>query len=154
MIDVLTFAAAIGAGLVAGIFFAFSSFVMKALARIPAPQGIAAMQSINVVVINPVFMAAFLGTGVACAALALLSLFRWSEPGSALRLTGGLLYLLGTLFATMAKNVPQNNALAGVDPGSDEGVRVWSGYVASWTAWNHVRTAAAAAAAAAFVLAR
>jgi uncharacterized membrane protein len=139
---------------VAGIFFAFSSFVMKALARIPPAQGIAAMQSINVVVINPVFMAAFLGTGVACAALALLSLSRWSESGSALRLAGSLLYLLGTLSATMAKNVPQNDALASVDPRSDEGLRVWSGYVGRWTAWNHVRTAAAAAAAAVFVLAR
>jgi uncharacterized membrane protein len=80
MIDVLTFAAAIGAGLVAGIFFAFSSFVMRALARIAPPQGIAAMQSINVAVINPVFMAAFLGTGALCAALAVLSLFRGGEP--------------------------------------------------------------------------
>jgi hypothetical protein len=67
MIDVLTFAAAIGAGLVAGIFFAFSSFVMRALARIAPPQGIAAMQSINVAVINPVFMAVFLGTRGRCA---------------------------------------------------------------------------------------
>jgi uncharacterized membrane protein len=54
----------------------------------------------------------------------------------------------------MAKNVPRNDALARVDPASDEGARVWAGYVASWTAWNHVRTAAAAAAAAAFTLAR
>jgi uncharacterized membrane protein len=154
MIDVLTFAAALGAALVAGIFFAFSSFVMKALARIPPVQGIAAMQSINVVVINPVFMAAFLGTGAICAALAVLSLLRWSEPGSALRLAGSGLYLVGTLGVTMAKNVPRNDALARVDPESDEGARVWVGYVAGWTAWNHVRTAAAAAAAAALTLAR
>jgi uncharacterized membrane protein len=154
MIDVLTFAAAIGAGLVAGIFFAFSSFVMKALARIPPPQGIAAMQSINVAVINPVFMAAFLGTGAICAALAVLSLFRWSEPGSALRLAGSALYLVGTLLVTMAKNVPRNDALARVDPAGGEGARVWASYLVGWTTWNHVRTAAAAAAAAAFMLAR
>jgi uncharacterized membrane protein len=51
-IYLLTFVAALGSGLVAGIFFAFSNFVMKALARVSPAQGIAAMQSINVVVLN------------------------------------------------------------------------------------------------------
>ena len=45
--------ALLGSALIAGIFFAFSSFVMKALARVPSAEGIAAMQSINVVVLNP-----------------------------------------------------------------------------------------------------
>jgi uncharacterized membrane protein len=58
MIDHLLFAltlvAALGCGLMAGVFFAFSAFVMKALARLPLAQGIAAMQSINVAVINPI----------------------------------------------------------------------------------------------------
>ena len=39
----LTLIAAIGCGLVAGVFFAFSSFVMKALARLQPAQGVAAM---------------------------------------------------------------------------------------------------------------
>jgi uncharacterized membrane protein len=47
--------ALLGSALIGGIFFAFSSFVMKALARVPSPEGIAAMQSINVVVLNPSF---------------------------------------------------------------------------------------------------
>ena len=56
--------ALLGSALVGGVFFAFSSFVMKALARVPSSQGIAAMQSINVVVINPSFLGAFLGTAL------------------------------------------------------------------------------------------
>ena len=44
--------ALLGAAVIGGVFFAFSSFIMKALARIPSPEGIAAMQSINVVVLN------------------------------------------------------------------------------------------------------
>jgi uncharacterized membrane protein len=60
-IYLLTFVAAVGSGLVAGIFFAFSNFVMKALARVPPAQGIAAMQSINVVVLNRWFFAVFFG---------------------------------------------------------------------------------------------
>jgi uncharacterized membrane protein len=39
----LTFVTALGCGLSTGALFAFSSFVMRALARLPAPQGIAAM---------------------------------------------------------------------------------------------------------------
>ena len=70
MVDRLLFAltlfSAPGCGLIGGVLFAFSSFVMNALARLPAAQGIAAMQSINVVVINPLFMTAFLGTAAAC----------------------------------------------------------------------------------------
>jgi uncharacterized membrane protein len=62
----LTFTAAIGCGLIAGVFFAFSTFVMPALARLQPAQGIAAFQSINITVYNPWFMGAFLGTAVAC----------------------------------------------------------------------------------------
>jgi uncharacterized membrane protein len=68
-IFLLTFTGAIGSALVAGIFFAFSTFVMQALGRIPAEQGITAMQSINITVINPLFMLAFLGTGAVCLVL-------------------------------------------------------------------------------------
>jgi uncharacterized membrane protein len=39
----LTLFAALGCGVVAGVFFAFSAFVMRALASLPALQGIAAM---------------------------------------------------------------------------------------------------------------
>ena len=143
----LTLITALGSGLVAGVFYAFSTFVMKALARLPAAQGITAMQSINVVVINPWFMAAFMGTAAACVLVVVFSLLRWSGPGAIYLLIGGLLYLIGTILVTMAFNVPRNNALAAADPQSDDGARLWAGYVASWTVWNHVRTAAALAAA-------
>ena len=41
-IDILTIAVALGAALIAGTFFAFSNFVMPALARLPTAGGIAA----------------------------------------------------------------------------------------------------------------
>jgi uncharacterized membrane protein len=152
-LDGLILVAALGCGLVAGIFFAFSTFVMAALARLPAPHGIAAMQSINVAVINPVFLTAFFGTGAACLALAAASPMRWGSPDSPWLLAGGLLYLVGTLLVTMLCNVPCNNALAAVAPDGPEGAALWKRYVASWTAWNHVRAAAALAAAASFTIA-
>jgi len=134
---------ALGSGLVAGVFFAFSSFVMKALGRLPTNQGISAMQSINIVVINPVFLGLMLGTAVACAGLLLVSLLNWGDPRSAKLLLASLVYLVGTLLVTLAFNVPWNNALAAVDPTSAEGASLWRRYLDRWTNWNHVRGAAA-----------
>lgn len=147
---VLTFVSTLGAGLIAGFFLAFSIVVMKALALRPAPQGIAAMQSINIVVINPIFFTAFFGTAAACLVLAVSTLFRWHRPGAAYLVAGSLLYLVGTILVTILFNVPRNNALAAVDPTSSEGAHVWATYLSNWTAWNHVRTIAALAAAASF----
>jgi uncharacterized membrane protein len=153
LVFVITLVSALGCGLIAGAFFAFSSFVMKALAQLPASQGIAAMQSINIVVINPVFMMVFLGTAAACLVLAVLSFVRWHKPGAAYLLAGSLLYLIGTILVTMLFNVPRNDGLAAVDPASVDGATLWTSYVSSWTTWNHVRTGAALGAAALFSIA-
>ena len=117
---VLTLVAALGSGVIGGVFFGFSTFVMRALARIPAAQGIAAMQSINVVVLNGWFLGVFLGTAAACAVAILVALLRWQAPGSGYLLVGGLLYLVGTLLVTMVCNVPRNDALAAVVPTAPE----------------------------------
>lgn len=142
----LTLVSALGCGLIGGVFFAFSSFVMGALARLPPAQGIAAMQSINVLVLNRTFLPSFLGTAAASVLLIGLSLYRWSGTESALLVAGGALYLLGTFLVTIAFNVPRNNALEEVDAESAEGADVWARYVPEWTAWNSVRTVAALAA--------
>jgi uncharacterized membrane protein len=153
--------AALGCGLVAGIFFAFSTFVMSALARLQPPQGIAAMQSINIAVINPWFMTAFLGTAVACLFLSVFALLKWQQPVSAYMLVGCLLYLVGTILVTMACNVPLNDALAMVSdrpsaiakPDSTDGANLWARYLTDWTFWNHIRTIAALAAVAVLTIA-
>src|SRR4030065_800470 len=112
----LTLFAALGCGLVAGVFFAFSTFVMKALARLPSGEGIAAMQSINVVVLNPWFLGAFLGTAAACVLALISTLLRWHEPGAIYLFIGSVLYLVGSLLVTIVFNVPRNEALASVVP--------------------------------------
>lgn len=149
----VTLLAALGAGLVAGVFFAFSSFVMGALARLPAAQGIAAMQSINVVVVNPLFLGTFFGTAALCLLLGVMAVVDWASAGAAWKLAGALLYLVGTIGVTAACNVPRNNQLAPLDPASHASAEIWTRYVAEWTMWNHVRTLAALAAAACFTLA-
>lgn len=153
ILSIVTFAAALGAGLIGGVFFAFSSFVMGALARLPAPQGIAAMQSINVVVINPLFLGILFGTGAACLGLMATALLRWQAPGAAYLLAGGAVYFVGCILVTMLGNVPRNNALATWDPNAMEAVALWGDFVPAWTGWNHVRTMAGLIASALFILA-
>jgi uncharacterized membrane protein len=149
----LTVVTALGCGLNAGALFTFSSFVMRALGRIPAAQGIAAMQSINVVAVTPAFMTALFGTAVACMALAVWALVELDEGFAPYLLAGSALYLVGTIGLTMAYHVPRNNALAAVEPTSREGESYWARYLSEWTAWNHARVAAALAAAALLTIA-
>jgi uncharacterized membrane protein len=148
-----TVLAALGSGLIGGIFFAFSAFVMTALSRLPAQAGISAMQSINVAVLNPLFFGVFFGTAALSALLAIVAILTWSEPGALYLLLGSLLYLNGPLGVTMLRNVPLNNKLAAIKPGSVEAASVWKQFLSSWTAWNHVRTITALAAAASFIMA-
>lgn len=148
----LIYFAVISSALSAGIFFAFSTFVMRALALQPAASGIATMQSINVTVFNPWFYSAFFGPAVACVMLVIASLRNWEQPGAIYLLVGSLLYLIGTIGVTALGNVPLNDALAIMRPTSTEGAQLWSRYLIDWTLWNHVRTAAAFLAAAMFTL--
>ncbi|MBE9168598.1 DUF1772 domain-containing protein [Pleurocapsales cyanobacterium LEGE 06147] len=149
----LTLFATLGCGLVAGVFFAFSTFVMNALARLQPKEGITAMQSINITAINPLFMTALFGTAAACLFLAISLLLNWHQPGAAYLLLGSLLYLVGTVGVTIAFNVPLNDALAIVKPDSTDGANLWYSYLANWTVWNHIRTIAALAAAASLTIA-
>ena len=129
--------AAVGCGAMGGVFFAFSTFVMAALRRLPAAQGVAAMQSINVVAVTPLFMTALFGTALACVAVIVDG-----------EIAAGAVYLVGVIAVTLAYNVPRNNALAAVEPGSAEAERLWARYLVEWTAANHVRTVSGLAAAA------
>ncbi len=142
LIPVVGTIALLGSALVGGIFFAFSSFIMKALAGVPSAEGVGAMQSINVVVINPSFLGAFFGTAVLSLVAGGLALAGWGSPSASYFLGGALFYLVGTILVTMFGNVPLNNRLAAVsatDPGTRE---VWEHYLDRWVMWNHVRTAA------------
>jgi uncharacterized membrane protein len=136
----LTIATAIGSGLMGGFFFAFSVCVMGALRRLPPAQATTTMQSINVVVLNPIFFAAFFGTAAACLFLVVAAWSNWDTPGSHLIMAGSLLYLLGSIVVTIIRNVPLNEALKAVDANSAEGESMWNHYFAEWVPWNHVRT--------------
>lgn len=139
---VLAIALIVGSGLMAGVFFAFSTFVMKALAQLPPTQGVAAMQRINVVVLNPMFLGCFMGTAVLALLAIGLAVFDWRGMASAWMVAAGLLYVLGCFGVTMAFNVPRNDRLMRLDADSPEAAGYWPRYVREWTFWNHVRTLA------------
>jgi len=141
---------AIGCGLIAGVYFAFSTFIMTSYARIAPAAGIAAMNAINIDIVKSVFMPVFFGTTVVAAILAGFAFFRWGAPGSTAVLLGGVIYVVGMLGVTLFFNGPLNDALAAVDPSSTEGAALWARYVRDWTFWNHVRLIASIVASALF----
>jgi uncharacterized membrane protein len=152
MVGLLWFAA-IGCGLLAGLYFAFSTFIMTALGRIGQAAGIAAMNAINVAIVQSLFMPIFLATTVASAALAVIAVLRWGESGAVAMAAGGVLYVLGMFVVTVFFNVPLNNALGAADPASREAASLWARYLTDWTLWNHVRTVSSTAACALFIAA-
>jgi uncharacterized membrane protein len=139
--EMLIVCTAIACAAMGGVFFAFSTFVMQALRRLPPAQGVAAMQSINVTAVTPIFMTVLFGTAAASVMVGLRALLDRHGPTSSYLIAGSLSYLIGTIGVTIALNVPLNNALAAVDPSSGDAARLWMKYARSWTAWNHVRTA-------------
>ena len=151
--NALVFVSILVTGTVAGIFYAFSTFIMGALGKIEVSRGIAAMQSINIVVINPLFFLAFFGAGIVALATTLVSLTGDGSSAHTAVIAGTVLYVVGTIGVTIVGNVPLNNRLADVDPESPEGSEVWQHYLSRWTFYNHVRTMAALAACASFVVA-
>src|SRR5918999_5838168 len=126
LVVALTVIAALGCGLNAGAFFAFSAFVMDALRRLPAAQGIAAMQAINVTAVTPAFMGALFGTAVACIAAIVAGISSWDDSFAPYLVAGGALYVVGPIGLTIAYHVPRNDALARIDPEHPDGAGYWA----------------------------
>ncbi len=144
---------AVGCGLLGGLYFAFSAFIMSALARIEPAHGVVAMNSINVTIVRTLFLPFFLGTTLTSLALVVIGLVQWEQAGSTAMIVGGAVYFLGMFVVTMVFNVPLNNQLAVVTPGTADAGFVWARYLKEWTLWNHVRTLASTGASAAFIAA-
>lgn len=139
--------ALLGCALVGGVFFAFSSFIMRALARVSPPGGLEAMQAINVVVLNRSFLGLFMGTAALSLLVAVLALSQWQTAASPWLLAGAACYLLGTFMVTGLGNVPLNNQLAALSPSDHASAGHWERYLERWTLLNTVRTLGATAAA-------
>jgi uncharacterized membrane protein len=151
-IQVLSLVSAAGCALAAGVFFAFSTFVMPALAKLPHEQGITAMQAINVAAVRPGLMLELFGTAAACVATAIAALTDWQATSGPYVLIGAGLYLAGAIGVTAGYHQPRNLSLGDVDSRDSEAAAAWRRYVAEWSAWNHVRTVTPLLASAAFLI--
>ena len=139
-ITILLLFSALSVGLMAGVYFTFSVFVMRSLDALEMPAGMIAMQSINRIIQRSLFLPLFFVSSLTCLALVVLGVMRWGEPGAWQMATGGALYVIGMLVVTVAGNVPLNNALDAVDANSAEAEAMWRRYMQRWLPWNHVRS--------------
>lgn len=135
------FVSAIGSGLLAGVFLAFSNFIMAALARVEAGEGMRTMQEINRTVLNPGFLGLFMGTAILSIACLAIEFFHQGAPNP-WSIGASLLYLIGGFAVTAAGNVPLNERLEKEAASDRNGIQVWQMYQPRWTRWNHVRTLA------------
>lgn len=145
-VDALVLLTCLFTGLVAGSFYVFSAMVMPALRKLPAVEGVRAMQSINLAAVRPPFMVGFMGSTALCLGLGIWAATRLGTSGAALELIACGTYLVGCFGVTAAFHVPRNNALAAMEVGSVGTVQYWTRYQREWSAMNHLRAAAAAAA--------
>ncbi len=140
LVTILLWAAALSSGLMAGVYFAFSGFIMKALDKIETAQSVAAMNAINEVILRSMFMPVFFGSSIISFLLVVVAFVYWGEAGAGLALIAGMVYFVGMFVCTVVFNVPLNNAIARPGPDSDNAQQIWSHYLRTWTKWNHLRT--------------
>jgi len=137
--DLITTVGVVGCGLIGGVFFAFSAFVMSGLNRLPASRATAAMQSVNVTAQHPPLMLALFGTAAICGSLIYRAITAWGDRRALLLLIGAALYLVGAILVTIAVNVPLNNQLAALSPASPDAPAHWQHFITAWTLANHAR---------------
>ncbi|MDX2464242.1 MAG: DUF1772 domain-containing protein [Porticoccus sp.] len=140
IVTTLLWAAALSSGRMAGVYFAFSGFIMRAFSKIAATQSIAAMNSINETILRSSFMPLFFGSSIISVLLMIHAFLHWGEASATLMLIAGAIYFTGMFGCTVLFNVPLNNSLAKLGSYDASAQQVWSRYITVWTNWNHLRT--------------
>ncbi|MFY0618952.1 DUF1772 domain-containing protein [Shimia sp.] len=128
---------------VAGVFLAFSDFVVRSLRKTSGHGGVEAMQAINREVFRWVFMTLFLGLAAVSLVITAYGAIALSGLSRTLIMLAGLFYLVGCFGVTIFFNVPMNKALAQMEMTGTKTQDYWlQTYVPCWTFWNSVRTMA------------
>ena len=134
-------AATLTMGLMAGVFGIYSNAIMPGLRRTDDRTFVAAFQSIDRAIINPAFMATFLGALLLTALAALLHLAGEGRSLLPWIVVALVLYLV-VFVVTIRVNVPRNNeikAAGEVDSLSDLYSVRERFDEARWVRWNHLR---------------
>ena len=141
-------AAALALGLLAaawsaGFFWAWSFTMMPGFAAAPPEAAVASMRAVNANIAGPGFAFVFFGPALFAALSAALAFAAGSGAAARAALAAAVTYAAGVLGVTFAANIPLNNTLAAAPIVPDTAVEVWRRFAEPWTAWNHLRTAAA-----------
>lgn len=131
---------ALWSAVVAGVFSAFSEFIMSALLKAEPASGIEAMQQINRDVIRTQFVAGLLSIAAFSTIFALYSLTVFEGAALVTLILAPLVYLPCVFVMTLAGNVPMNNRLDRLNHSSAEAHAYWLEYGHKWTRLNHVRS--------------
>lgn len=132
--------AAISAGLMAGVYFAFSAFIMRSFDQLGAAQAADAMNAINEVILRSWFMPLFFGSTLLFAVLSVWAIVDADMAGRWLLFVTGLIYVAGMFLCTVFFNVPLNNRLKDAGRNNNAKAETWTHYFRYWTRWNHLRT--------------
>ena len=138
---------------VGGIVFIFSNTIMPALASLESRHGMHAMQRINTVILNRVFIPVWMGPGPLSLGASIWAMIHFEHPSSIWILTGSALYIGGLLVLTGCCNIPLNNQLDKTDLDAPDAGSTWKHYLAKWVPWNTIRTVATLLASTAFAIA-
>jgi uncharacterized membrane protein len=128
-------------GVMAGVFQLYSYTIMPGLARTDDRTFVGAFQAMDRAIINPLFMANFLGALLLTALSAVLHATEDERPVLPWIAAAFVAYLV-VFFVTIGKNVPYNNALkAAGDPDRiDDLAEVRRRFDEQrWVRWNHLR---------------
>jgi uncharacterized membrane protein len=141
-------AATVTMGLMAGVFGIYSNAIMPGLGRTDDRTFVGAFQSIDRAIINPLFLATFLGALLLSGLAAVLHLGAEGRSVLPWAVAAFVLYL-AVFVITMGVNVPLNDGLkAAGDPDRIADLAAVRARFdeARWVRWNLVRTVACAAA--------
>jgi len=127
-------------GIMAGIYFSFSVFMMKALNQMPALLAAQVMNEVNDVIVNTLFLPLFFGTTLWLAGLAVWEISQWNPQTSPRVVTGSGLYIIGMFLVTAFGNVPLNNKLKSLENNDVALMEYWDTYHRDWLKLNHLRT--------------
>jgi uncharacterized membrane protein len=123
-----------------GVFFTYSNSVVPGLDNADPEKAVEAMRRMNVAIINPRFLATFIGPLITSAATGFLLLGLDENVPAYLSLAAAATYLVGCLVITGRVNIPLNNALE--NSTSTDWRQRWADFSPRWRRWNTVRTLA------------
>ncbi|NLR61798.1 DUF1772 domain-containing protein [Chitinophaga polysaccharea] len=139
IIQIILILATVSAGLITGLLFVFLIAINPAFTRLPDTAYIAAMQAINRVIVNPLFIFNFLGAGILLPLAAFMDGNWWLWMAAAL-------YVFGVLGVTIGGNIPLNSVLDKfpLDTATPEAAAsARTAFATPWNKWHAVRTYAA-----------